>query len=123
MTPYLKTEVDLYDELIVYSNTGSILYRGKPDGYPVKKAAALENEQIVVLLKFWAKKPGDFENLLLLKSDGGTLWRAQLPNASSGDAYVDFDVIEGKLFANSWSCYRVEIDGQTGRILHREFTK
>jgi hypothetical protein len=118
----LKTEINLYGELTIFSRGGDILYRGKPQGFPVEKAVLSQNDAIIVLLKYEVKKYGDFENLLLLKPDGTALWYAQLPT-SSGDAYVDFEVSNSKLFANSWSCYRVEIDVQTGKILQQDFTK
>jgi len=121
MTHSLKTGINLYDELTIYSDRGDILYQGQPEGYPVERAEVFEREQVIVLLKYWTKEYGAFQNLLSLKADGKALWHAELP--SSGDAYVDFEVSDGKLFANSWSCCRVEIDTQTGKILDRQFTK
>lgn len=123
MTACFKTEVSLYNELTIYSGGGDILYRGKPEGYPVEKATIFDGVHVIVLLKYREKKYGSFENLLLLKSDGRVAWRAQLPSPSSTDSYLDFEVKENRLFANSWSCYRVEIDLKTGRILQSEFTK
>lgn len=122
MTACLKTELNLYNELTIYAANGDILYRGKPEGYSVEKANITETGT-VVLLKYSEKKYGSFENLLLLTQDGTVLWRAELPTSSSTDAYVDFELRNSRLFANSWSCYRVEIDMRTGRILNREFTK
>src|SRR5689334_8716989 len=109
MADAMRIEVDLYNELTIFSDAGALLYRGKPEGYPVQKAVAVEGLGTVVLLKYWEKKTGSFENLLLLDTSGAVLWRAQLPSSSS-DAFVDFEFCDGKLIAHSWSCYRVEIE-------------
>ena len=125
MTHALKSEVNVYGELTIYSVRGDILYEGKPEGYPVERAQVYENEHVIVLLKHWKREKdyGAFENLLLLGSDGAPVWHAELPKTTSGEAYVRFEVIGGKLFANSWSCYRVEISMRTGKIVQSEFTK
>jgi outer membrane protein assembly factor BamB len=118
-----RVEVTLYGELIIYSASGAVIYQGKPDGHLVESACAALNGNVLVFLRFGEKKRGAFNNLILLRPDGTVIWRAELPNSSSGDAYVEFQFSNGKLFANSWSGYRVEIDVSSGKLLTREFVK
>jgi hypothetical protein len=51
------------------------------------------------------------------------VWVADLPDATGNDAYVAVKFEGGRLVAHSWSCYRVEIDIETGKILSKIFTK
>jgi len=118
-----RIEVTLYGELIIYSPGGVIGYQGKPDGHLVESACATPDDNVLVLLRFGEKKYGAFKNLILLHSDGTVIWRAELPNSSSSDAYVEFQFSNGKLFANSWSGYRVEIDISSGKLVARQFVK
>jgi hypothetical protein len=39
------------------------------------------------------------------------------------DIFVGFTIKGNQNFANTWNCFRVEIDGLTGKILSKEFTK
>jgi hypothetical protein len=123
MTTSAKAEINLYGEVCIYSTDGKLLYCAKPDGHPAEKVAVLQSGKTIVLLRYFERKYGSFENLLLLRLDGTVVWRAQLPNTSSGDAYVDFEITDDRVFANSWSCYRVELDMRDGKILQRQFTK
>ncbi len=52
---------------------------------------------------------------------GERLW-LDLPQSGS-DCYVSFALEAGGLRANSWSCYLVAIDINTGQIQSRTFTK
>ena len=53
--------------------------------------------------------------------DGEVRWEAE--TSGSQDAYVSFSVRDGTIQANSWSCYRVDIDVDSGKIVSRVFTK
>jgi hypothetical protein len=123
MTASIKIETTLDNELVIHAPTGAIAYRGKPDGYPVLSACATEDDHVLVLWEGWTKKYGSKDNLLLLDSEGRIIWRAQLPDPSSGDSYTEFKYLNGHLTAFSWSCHRVAIDMKTGNILQSEFTK
>jgi hypothetical protein len=64
------------------------------------------------------------ENLLKLTEKGAVLWRSELPTYSGGDCYMYVDVSDdGGITATSWSCYRVKLDADSGRIIQRVFTK
>jgi hypothetical protein len=119
----VKAEINIHGEVGIYSTDGKLLYCAKPDGYPAEKVAVLQSGSTIVLLRYSERKYGSFENLLLLRLDGTVIWRAQLPDTSSGDAYVDFKIKDDRVIATSWSCYQVELDMRDGKILKRQFTK
>ena len=123
MKVQIAVEVNLYGELVLYSSEGQVLYQGKPDGFTVSEACATEAGRIVVLGKTPEKAYLSCQNLLMLDRTGKIIWRAQLPQPSSADAYVSFTYEDGRILANSWSGYRVLIDPNNGRIGSAEFTK
>ena len=110
------------EDLFIYSSTGEITYRGRPDGCPVESAATTTEGRVVSMWKAWSKEYGSKENLLLLEVNGRIVWRAELPRPSN-DSYTSFEYSRGRLTGVSWSCYQVEIDLESGRILRREFVK
>jgi hypothetical protein len=81
-----------------------------------------DGEDIVLL--FEPAPPGykTVGNLARVTSAGEVVWWAELTD-TGGDTYVAVETGEGKIVANSWDCYRCEIDLQTGRILSKTFTK
>jgi hypothetical protein len=52
----------------------------------------------------------------------GELWQAELGEPSGGH-YVAFETDGDRILANSWDCYLVELDRDTGKILSKTFTK
>lgn len=61
---------------------------------------------------------------LKLDADAHVIWRGELPTDTPGDCFVSVDVEEsGNVSASTWSGYRVVLASETGRILHRRFTK
>jgi hypothetical protein len=69
-------------------------------------------------------RPKHFRNLLRCSESGESLWVAELPTGSGdNDAYVNAEVREGRVFAWSWSCYRVELNLDSGTIENSIFTK
>lgn len=102
-------------------------WRGAIEGHRVRQVAGLsETDDAMVLLE---SPPIDdsrqpFPNLLRVRPTGSVVWRAELPVPGDWtDSYVEFEQNDGVLSANSWSCYYVVLDRETGRILSREFTK
>jgi hypothetical protein len=64
-------------------------------------------------------------DILRLTAEGGQVWVAELPTNDHEDGYtaIDYHENSGKLYAWSWSCWHVEIDTATGKIVERVFTK
>lgn len=106
-------------------SSDSIIWKGKPDGYQARELLELpdSNQCIILLDRSQESRPRSFQNLIAINCCGDVVWRAELPDISGTDAYVSFSLQNGSLFANSWSCFRVTIDLETGAILAREWTK
>lgn len=77
-----------------------------------------ENVDLIVLLSH--KIP--FRNILRCHPDGEIVWQAELAT-NSNDVYTHVDWNGKSLTANSWSCFYVTLDINTGKILSSEFTK
>ena len=80
-------------------------------------------DKSVVLLDYITQPDGPYPNLLCVSSSGAIVWTADLPTASSTDAYVSFDLGHGVIHANSWSGYMVDIDIQSGALSGKVYTK
>ncbi len=52
-------------------------------------------------------------------------WFLPTPNQTQNslDLYVGFSTNGDKIFANSFNCYRVQIDIEKGQIISTKFTK
>lgn len=65
-------------------------------------------------------------NLTRRRADGSLVWSAELPEVpehTGFDGYVSAEWNRGRVFANSWSGYWVEIDPATGRVIDQQFTR
>ena len=105
--------------------TGETIWKGKPEGRNVEIISPVPDEEdCIVLLDYSAsdsKLPD--QNLIRIHPDGTLVWRAELPEPSSSDAYVQFQITNGNLQASSWSGYKVAIDTTNGKISSATFTK
>lgn len=89
------------------------------------KSITLPGEADTIVL--WEATPNHLNarndhNLVRMNARGGIVWAAQLPQVGS-DSFVSVQMDNGKLLANSWSCFQVTLDIDTGRILTSVFTK
>jgi hypothetical protein len=112
-------------ELLVFDSSPT--WRGRFDGEGVRHVLSLaESDDAVVLLE---APPIDdslqpFFNLVRVRPNGEIVWRAEHPIPEDWtDGYVAVEQNDGVLSANSWSCYYVVLDPDTGRILSSVFTK
>ena len=112
-------------ELIVRDRvTDRKVWHGSPEGYPVKEAVALEGtDDCIVLYPYMSSQQRVFGNLVRCRCDGSVVWRAELPETSTLDAYVAVQLGNEGLTANTWSGWLVTLDSNTGRILSTRFTK
>ncbi len=62
-------------------------------------------------------------NLVRLDSRGEIIWTAQLPELTNPDDFVDVSFHGNVLAANTWSCFLVTLDVNTGKLLTSAFTK
>jgi outer membrane protein assembly factor BamB len=110
--------------LIADASTGQVIWHGEPLGFPVEEVVPVPGaDRAVVLLDYMGGKTGPFENLICVDCEGHVVWRAQLPSASSTEAYVSFEVRDDKLLAHTWSGHRVTLDLANGAVRDAKFTK
>jgi hypothetical protein len=114
-------------ELFIVDHAGKLLWRGNPkeqERQRVSWAAGIpqSNDGVVLFDYPLEERHGTFANLIRITPSGTIVFHAELPE-KSGDFYVRAEIRDGKLIANSWSCYRVSIDISTGLIIERVFTK
>lgn len=104
--------------------TGSEVWKGKPEGWPVEDVLPVPGSEDAIVLVPYEAGPMDraFQNLLRCRPDGSVVWRAELPDRGA-DTYVSVDWRHGALVANSWSCFLTELDPETGKIRSATFTK
>jgi hypothetical protein len=99
------------------------VWRGRPDGLPVEAVSLIEGTSDAIVLLDYMSGPKNFANLLRIDWHGTVRWRAEPPDPSGPDSYVELRWEGGELVANSWSGYRVHVDLNTGRATGRQFTK
>ena len=102
--------------------TEQLVWEGMPGGFSVQKAAEIPDSNACIVLLDPGTGSRSFMNLWRYSYENGVVWTAQLPS-SAGDAYIDFELDDHRLFANSWTGFRAEIDLITGEILYVRFTK
>lgn len=97
-----------------------VMWSGRPLNASVVQVAHIpQSSGPVVLLD----DTESAENLVRIDSLGNIVWVAELPEGNARDFYVQVGWDGVHLTANSWSCYRVVLDADTGRITERVFTK
>jgi hypothetical protein len=89
---------------------------------PVLDARQIGDRIVVVFDYMSFPKNQQAKNLMAYDVHRNLLWIAEHPTAEATDAYVKI-VEEDPLKASNFACYLCEIDIQTGKLLHAEFTK
>ena len=109
-------------QLVVREGASQRIIRRQTFETPVERVFPLPaGDGCLVLLVYSGSKKFTFDNLFKVGADGSIVWTAELPE--SHDAFVHAAVHGERIEANSWSCWRVEIDPTNGRITTRAFTK
>ena len=89
-----------------------------------RKLAIAGSSDFIQLVSYDAVgAPKHFENLSRCAASGETVWVAQLPTRSEPDAYTNAQIEGTRVVAWSWSCYRVELNIESGSIENSIFTK
>jgi hypothetical protein len=118
---------EINDQILVIreSSSGEVIWQGRPLDCDVKKIKSLEKQVgCIVLLDYddFVKSSYRYlSNLVNVDPEGKITWTAKLPE--SIDCFVDFICIDDKLFANSWSGFRLQIDIANGKTIDKVFTK
>ena len=77
----------------------------------------------IVLYDWMAEEVSDGRNLIRVGPKGNILWKASPPTTGMQDCFTHMQWDGQTLTANTWSCYRVGIDPQSGDVTVLEFTK
>lgn len=81
-----------------------------------------DNAGSIVLYDWMAEDVRDGRNLMRVDPDGNILWKASPPTGKQ-DCFTRLQWDGHTLTANTWSCYRVKVDPQSGNVIVLEFTK
>lgn len=109
--------------LVVHSSDNRLIWKGMPDNCTVKQIIQMPGRKTCIVLLDPDQKNGIFQNLVAVDVNGCILWKAELPDSTGGDVYLDVNFQGDLLVAHSWSGFKVVIDPESGRILSKEFTK
>ena len=110
------------------ADSASIIWRGRPDGAPCASAIVLPETDDAIVLLDWELGPRNAyghvsgsPNLIRVTAAGEVVWRAVA--VEDKDVWVAVEWRDGGLVGNTRSCYRIELDPNTGHELSRVFTK
>lgn len=62
-------------------------------------------------------------SIIQRRRDGSAAWTALPPGRNVQDAWTAVRVNGKEVVANSWACFQVRLDLDTGREIDRQFTK
>jgi len=117
--------IDLKNNRIYHLDKEMKLKEHKPISTEFSKIEVLSDGKLLIVEDYFKYENGEKSNLYCLNQDIEIEWF--LPylniNQSDMDNYVGFTTIGDRIFANTFSCYRVEIDTKKGEIISSTFTK
>ncbi len=83
-----------------------------------------DGEGSILLYDYMLEEVKDGRNLIRVDATGDIVWKATLPPVSAiPDCFVAVRLEDGKLIANTLSCYLVAVDIEHGRSTVLTFTK
>jgi hypothetical protein len=84
----------------------------------------LKDGRILIMEKYYKYENGNNSNLYCVNQDLEIEWFAEIGKSEEGlDVYVGISTNGNKVYANTWNCFRNEIDIETGKIKSSVFTK
>lgn len=78
------------------------------------------------VLELWLRRRtvwGYIASVIRRRSDGSAAWMAPPPRDDMDDGWTAVRVDGQQVIANSWSCFEVRLDLNSGREISRTFTK
>ena len=112
--------------MAVDSSSGAVLWRIRPDGRAVSKLLKIPDSSDCIVLLDPGEGRSSIANLIRVRYDGTTVWRASPPEPEVNDSWIDIGWGGGgyELFvANSWSGFAAVLSADSGVIVDKEFTK
>ncbi len=82
----------------------------------------LNDGRILVMENYYEYENGENTNLYCINQNVEIEWFAEI-GKSQEDVYVGFTTNGNKIYANTWNCFRHEIDIEIGKIISSVFTK
>ena len=91
-------------------------WKGRVQGKKVIDCAAVPKSEDAVLLL-----DGECKNIVRINCFVEVRWQSSM--SGSGDFFTSIQLVESRLFANSYNGWRCELDFLTGAILSESFVK
>ena len=117
-------KIDLVNNVICLVDEFGISKKLSPLSTRFKDVEILIDGRLLVCEDYFEFSYQDKSNLYCLNRALDIEWFLPMPSLSSeNDLYVGFTSWGDNVFANSWDCYRVEVDVNSGLIKSVQFTK
>nr|WP_067055015.1 hypothetical protein [Mucilaginibacter sp. L294] len=117
-------KIDLLNNVISLVDEFGVGKKQSPLSTRFKEVEILTDGRLLVCEDYFEFNYRGKSNLYCLNSALDIEWFLPMPSLSSeNDLYVGFTSWGDKIFANSWGCYRVEVDVNSGLIKSVQFTK
>jgi hypothetical protein len=103
--------------------TGEILWKKAFSDNPIKSISLSDSkkDEIYILYAYYKFFSENIKsNFLKIDFHGNLIWSL---NIKDEDVAVDFRYRDGSLMVNTWHCFALYVDEQTGEILQSVFTK
>ena len=82
----------------------------------------LNDGRVLVMENYYQYENGEKTNLYCINQSVEIEWFAEI-GKSQEDVYVGFTTNGNRIYANTWNCFRHEIDIESGKIISSVFTK
>lgn len=117
--------IDFRNNRIYHYDENRNLKEHKPFSSTFSHIEILSNRKLLIIEDYYKYENGDKSNLYCLNKNFEVEWF--LPyvgkNENGLDNYVGFTTNGNRIFANTFSCFRVEIETRFGKTINVEFTK
>ena len=112
-------------QVLIFSTTGRIAWKGQPNGGSVKKVIELQGgKAAIVLLDSDSWKSAYGLNVVRIDDSGKVVWFAKdVTGNLSGDVITEVSFLDDSLSAKTWFGKKVAIDIATGKVTYESFTK
>ena len=117
--------IDFRNNRIYHFNKDSTLKEHRPISSEFSEIEVLPNGKILVIENYYKYENEHKSNLYCINPQMEIEWFLPYPHKDHNqmDSYVGFTTNGDRIFANTFSCYRVEIDIEKGEIMNVQFTK
>jgi len=117
--------IDFRNNCIRYVTENFVQKEHKPLSTKFSEVEILPDGRILIVEDYYQFHFENKSNLYCLNRNLEIDWFLSFPNPDfdQNDMYVGFTSNGERIYANSWACFRVEIDTNTGKLKNVDFTK